>query len=39
MITLDAAQVEGDPVPEIVIATYFAKTNAESEGQLFYLQH
>ncbi len=39
MITLAAAQVEGDPVPEIVIATHFGQTEPESEGRLFYLQH
>ena len=39
MITLAAAQIEGDPVPEIVIATHFGQTEAESEGRLFYLQH
>ena len=39
MITLAAAQIEGDPVPEIVIATHFGQTEAESEGRLFCLQH
>ena len=39
MITLAAAQIEGDPVPEIVIATHFGQTDVESEGRLFYLQH
>ena len=39
MITLAAAQIEGDRVPEIVIATHFGQTEADSEGRLFYLQH
>ncbi len=39
MISVAAADLDGDAIPELVLATHFGQTEANSEGRLFRLAH
>jgi hypothetical protein len=39
MISVAAADIDGDGIPELALATHFAQTDETSEGRVFYLHH
>ncbi len=39
MINLDAADLDGDGVPEIALGTHFGQTDESSEGRVYILRH
>jgi hypothetical protein len=39
MISVAAADIDGDGIPELAVATHFAQTDESSEGHVFHLHH
>ncbi len=39
MISVVAADIDGDGIPELALATHFGQTDETSEGRLFHLHH